>query len=125
MKKAIRFVQIETTANHIYGLTREGEVWYRSVIPYSYSTGYTTPTNVSRKESESKENEKLWKPLDMIARHPDPPGPQLETVPIERSVESESDGETQTVDERPTPTTSVAEARAIPEDKPRIHGGWD
>ncbi len=70
--KPISFIQIDVGTDHIYGLTQQGDVYYRNKVPYStttYSSGYQGGNNnYNRKDEEKKEEAITWKKLAMYAR---------------------------------------------------------
>ena len=55
-----KFTQFTTSANHIYALDDNGKLWFRILVPYSYA-----PNAQTRKDDERKEEEAVWKPVNM------------------------------------------------------------
>lgn len=67
LTKPIRFIQIESTGDHILGLDRLGRIWYRDKLPYvNYNSTYTPPPD-SAKEKEKKARGRIWKRMKMDA----------------------------------------------------------
>lgn len=93
--KPISFIQIAISTDHIYGLTKEGDVYYRNKIPYS-TTSYNISYNYNRKDEEKKEEAIVWKKLAMYARvdldagaPKDAPVASENSAPVEMKPESE------------------------------------
>lgn len=67
--KPIRFVQIAVNADHVFGLTPEGDVFYRDKPPYNYSstTGYSHVGGYAsnKKDDDEKKEKRCWKKLYM------------------------------------------------------------
>ncbi len=91
--KPIRFIQIAVNSDHIYGLSEEGDVYYRDKPPYSYGT--TSYANNYQKKEEAEEK-KVWKKILMEYKVEIPKGGEVreaqpanepETTPAETVVD--------------------------------------
>jgi len=75
--KPIRFVQIAVNMDHIFGLTPEGEVFYRDKPPHNY--GYDQRNNYGAGGTVKKDDadeKKSWKKLFMEYKYEVPKGGQ-------------------------------------------------
>lgn len=77
--RPITFVHFNLDTNYLYGLDKEGKLWFREKPPYSYNTSYYT-ANTSPKEKEKKEEAAIWKPVEMFAQVVYPPLPEKRTI---------------------------------------------
>lgn len=80
--KPIRFIQIAVNSDHIYGLTPEGEVYYRDKISFSY-TSFNHRNNCGNTTTKKDDEEKkVWKKLLMEYRLDVPRGgPERDAQP--------------------------------------------
>lgn len=76
--RPISFIQIAISTDHIYGLTSEGEVFYRDKIPYNFihNTTYYGGGNGAVKKEEDLEK-KTWKKLNMDYKYEIPKGGEI------------------------------------------------
>lgn len=68
--RPIRFVQIAVNADHIIGLTHDGDVYFRDKPPYNYNstTSYSHVggfSSANKKDDDEKKEKKCWKKLYM------------------------------------------------------------
>lgn len=70
--KPIRFVQIAVNTDHIFGLTPEGDVYYRDKPAWSFNSN--TNAAFGQQKKEETEEKKVWKKCTMEARVEVPKG---------------------------------------------------
>ncbi len=73
----IRFMQICVNSDHIFGLTEDGEVYYRDKPPYSYNTTTYYGGGNGAVKKDIDEEKKLWKKLAMDCVVPIPKGGEV------------------------------------------------
>lgn len=85
LTKPIRFVQIAVNSDHIFGLSEEGEVYYRDKPPYqftSYNNNSAYGGSAGAMKKDADEEKKAWKKLFMEHRVEVPKGgPEREAQP--------------------------------------------
>lgn len=100
--KPIKFIQIAINADHIIGLTPDGEVYFRDKPPFTYNTtGYSHVSGFQKKDDDAKVEKKCWKKLYMYELIELPKGGEV------REAQSADEGEKQ---EEPTIEVVVDEA---------------
>jgi len=74
ISKPITFIAIAANMDHIYGLSADGEVYFREKPAHNYGTGFGAYAGQQKKEDN--EDKKVWKKLFMEYRVDVPKGGQ-------------------------------------------------
>lgn len=102
--KPIRFVQIAINADHIIGLTPEGEVYYREKPPYSYTTtsyNHVTGYQQPKKDDDAKLEKKCWKKCYMYELVELPRGGEVREAQSADEGEKQEEAKTEPVIDEP------------------------